>query len=206
MATSSEISIRSILSTLEDAPEVFDFAQLFGTDGPVELEIGSGKGLFLLRESQRRPNVQFIGVEWASKYAKLAAERLVNAAVTNVRIYNADVRLLCNRFPDHSFTAIHIYFPDPWWKQRHKKRRIVNPQFLEQLVRVLKPQGELKLATDVEEYFGVMQRVVGAHPQLELAPPMEVSDPQHDLDYLTHFERKYRKEGRPIYRVQYVRI
>src|SRR5205823_2936197 len=97
------------------------------------------------------------------------------------------------------------YFPDPWWKKRHKKRRVFDETFVAAVARALPPGGEFHMATDVAEYFGVMGQVMAAHPEFLPMPPPAPRSPAHDLDYLTNFERKYRIEGRPIYRASYRR-
>ena len=108
-----------------------------------------------------------------------------------------------NHVADGSLQAVHVYFPDPWWKKRHRKRRLFTEEFVEQCARVLRPGGRLHVATDVEEYFGIMKGLLTEQPRLRELPPPEPKDPAHDFDYLTNFERKYRKQGKPIYRAAY---
>lgn len=195
------------------APLILDLAQLaeplkwgvlFGDDRPVELEIGSGKGLFLANAATRAPDHNFVGVEIARKYATRAAERVAKRQLTNVRVYSNDARLFMTRaVADASLRAVHVYFPDPWWKARHKKRRVFCEPLVADIERTLEPNGALSIATDVEEYYGVIRALVADHPRFEELPTPELKAPEHDLDYLTNFERKYRIEGRPIYRVLY---
>ncbi len=186
--------------------EPFCWTTLFGSDHPVELEIGSGKGLFLVSAATRNPAHNYLGIELSRKYARLAAERVVKRGVSNVRIWPGDARpVLSLRVPDASVRAVHVYFPDPWWKKRHKKRRVFTADLLTSIVRVLEPGGELHIATDVEEYFEVIKTLVAAEPRLvEMALPPS-KEPEHDLDYLTNFERKFRIEGRTIHRALYQR-
>lgn len=180
--------------------------QLFGAERPIQLEIGSGKGLFLFRESLRAPAVSWLGVEWSREFASLAAERLARGKRTNARVINADARALLPRFADQQFAGIHVYFPDPWWKRKHRKRRLVNADFLDQAARLLPTGACLYLATDVEEYFYEMLKNLAAKSALfsRVEDPIS-SEPTNDFDYLTHFERKYRKAGRPIWRAQFRR-
>jgi tRNA (guanine-N7-)-methyltransferase len=180
---------------------------LFGNDHPVEVEIGFGKGLFLTTEAARRPDVNFFGVEIVRKYQLYAATRLATRGLTNVRVACGDGRaILRDRVAPGSVSAVHVYFPDPWWKARHRKRRVFTPEFCLTVGRVLPPGGRLLIATDVELYFHVMTRIVrDTGPGYAELPPPPPTEAKHDLDYLTNFERKFRKEGRPIYRAAYQR-
>ncbi|MBX6316016.1 MAG: tRNA (guanosine(46)-N7)-methyltransferase TrmB, partial [Isosphaeraceae bacterium] len=180
------------------------WAEVFGDDHPIELEIGPGKGLFLANAATKKPDHNFIGVELSKKYARKAAERVAKRGLRNVRVVAGDARRFLNQFvPPASLHAVHIYFPDPWWKKRHKKRRVFCEPFVVDVARALQPGGDFWMATDVEEYFGVMQDLMAAHPEFLPQPPPQPNTPEHDLDYLTNFERKYRIEGRPIYRAHY---
>jgi tRNA (guanine-N7-)-methyltransferase len=180
------------------------WASVFGNEHPVELEIGSGKGLFLANAATADPGHNFVGVELSRKYAGQAAGRVAKRLLANVRVVAGDARLFLARYvPTASLRTVHVYFPDPWWKARHKKRRVFCEPLVADVERALEPGGELRVATDVEEYFGVIRGVVAGHPRFREEPVPEPKVPEHDLDYLTNFERKYRIEGRPIYRVHY---
>jgi len=180
------------------------WSEIFGDDHPVVLEIGSGKGLFLANSASRRPDHNFFGVEIARKYARFAAERIVKAGLTNVRVWPGDAgALMARRVPPASLREVHVYFPDPWWKKRHKKRRVFNETLVASIVKALEPSGELHVATDVEEYFGVIRGLIAAEPRFAEIEPPPLNAPEDDHDYLTNFERKYRIEGRPVYRSSY---
>jgi tRNA (guanine-N7-)-methyltransferase len=183
-----------------------DWRALFGNDRPVEIEVGFGKGLFLLTESAAHPDVNYLGLEIERKYQLFTATRLAKRGRTNVRVACADARLfLRDRVPSGSVRAVHVYFPDPWWKKRHHKRRVFTPEFVAEVARVLAPGGRLLAATDVPEYAAVVAELVPAHTPLRpLLPPPE-HKPEHDLDYLTNFERKFRKQGKAIHRLAYER-
>jgi tRNA (guanine-N7-)-methyltransferase len=184
-----------------------EWRAVFGNDYPVELEVGFGKGLFLLTAAQARPTINFLGVEIVRKYQLFTATRLAKRGLGNVRVACADVRLfLPSRVPSASLQAVHIYFPDPWWKQRHHKRRVFTAAFVAECARVLRPGGQLHAVTDVPEYAEVMAELLTGQPVLQQLPPSAEHDPSHDLDYLTNFERKFRKQGKPIHRFRSQRL
>jgi tRNA (guanine-N7-)-methyltransferase len=187
-----------------DWKDPVDLPALFGNDRPVELEIGCGRGLFLSNETLARPDVNLVGLEVAKKVAQLAAFRCLKGGSTNVRVLVIDARRFLQLIPERSLAAVHIYFPDPWWKRRHRKRRIVAPDVLSQIQRVLIPEGRVELATDVEEYFHAMHQSFAGFPALKRGLDPEPRAGEHQLDYLTHFERKFRTAGKWIGRACYI--
>ncbi len=190
--------------SLEALERPVSWSAIFGNDHPVELEIGSGKGLFLANAASARPGHNFFGIELARKYARRAADRVAKLGLTNVRVLPGDARSFMSAcVPPASLAALHVYFPDPWWKARHKKRRVFAEPLVLDAERALKPGADLRVVTDVEEYYGVIRELMAAHPRFDLQPESLPGEPEHELDYLTNFERKYRIEGRPIYRANY---
>ena len=177
---------------------------LFGRSAPLEIEIGSGKGLFLRTAGAARPEVDFLGVEIAFKYARFAAARAVEAGAANVVVVHGDgVRLFAELVPDAAIQAVHIYFPDPWWKKRHKKRRVVRETLLRDIERTLRPDGRLHLWTDVEEYFHTSLALIAECTRLEGPLAVAETPAEHPLDYRTHFERRTRLEGAPVFRAEF---
>jgi tRNA (guanine-N7-)-methyltransferase len=192
------------LLEVPDPPVPLRWPAVFGNGQPVEIEVGFGKGLFLVTASQARPEINFLGVEIARKYQLFTANRLAKRGLRNVRLVKADARLfLRNCVAIASCQAVHVYFPDPWWKKRHQKRRVFTPEFAVQCERILRPAGRLHVVTDVQEYFHVMTELVAQQTGLKPLPPPEPHQPSHDLDYLTNFERKFRQQGRNIFRQSY---
>jgi tRNA (guanine-N7-)-methyltransferase len=200
-----KIDISPCFLDLTGAPEPLSWPEVFGNDHPVELEVGSGKGLFLQNAASACPGHNFVGVELSKKYARRAAERMVKRKLENVRVWPVDARVFLNRFVGSlSLHAVHVYFPDPWWKARHKKRRVFAEPLLADVERSLVPGGYLRLATDVEEYFQVILELVATRPRFVRQAWDQPESAAHELDYLTNFERKYRLEGRPIHRAAFV--
>ncbi len=187
----------------EDLDGKIDFLRIFGRSGPVQIEVGSGKGTFLLNQAGMQPDVDFLGIEWARKYWRYAVDRIGRWGLTNVRIIRTDaVDFIAEFVPDETIECFHIYFPDPWPKKRHHKRRFVSHANLEQLLRCLKAGGVIKIATDYAEYFEQIQQVLDGRAdkleKIDFLPPNGASQGEW---VGTNFERKYLKEQRPIYTI-----
>lgn len=194
------------LLEVPETPTLLDWQTIFHNDHPVEIEVGCGKGLFLVNSGQAHPDVNFLGIEIIRKYQLFTADRLGKRRLANVRLSNADARLFLRDFvAADSVHAIHVFFPDPWWKNRHRKRRVFTPEFVIHCERVLRAGGRLNVVTDVRDYFTVITGLVQQHTQLQAMPVPELPEPAHDLDYLTNFDRKFRKDGRQIFRGNFER-
>jgi tRNA (guanine-N7-)-methyltransferase len=168
---------------------------------PVELEVGSGKGLFLESAATARPAHQFVGVELAAKFAHRAADRLAKANLANARMLRGDAEAFLREVvPDAAVVAVHVYFPDPWWRRKHKKRRVLNDDSLAAIERILLPGGKFHFWTDVLDYYELICTHVMQHSRLAGPRYVPQRPAQHDLDYTTHFERRARRNGQPIYR------
>ncbi len=138
-----------------------DLKTLFGRPGPVHLELGSGKGTFLLNQARINPHFSYFGIEWANEYYRYSVDRMRRWQVENVRILRADGRIFIEQYlPDESIDTFHVYFPDPWPKNRHHKRRFFQPAVIAQVARCLVIGGEIRTATDHAEYFEVIKSVL----------------------------------------------
>lgn len=200
----ASLDLSANLRALEELPRPLDAAGLFGRRAPLEVEVGSGKGLFLRSAAATRPGADFLGVEVARKYARFAAAGLVKRGLKNALVVHGDaVRFFHEWASDGSLAAVHVYFPDPWWKKRHKKRRLLRESFVADVERALVPGGSPHFWTDVEEYFQTTLALIAASTRLE--GPLEVAErpAEHDLDYRTHFERRNRQHGVPIHRAEF---
>jgi len=178
-----------------------DFVRVFGRVGPVHIEGGAGKGTFLLNQARAQPGNNFLGIEWARKYYRYAVDRIGRWGLTNVRIIRTDATaFLVDFIPDNSVDCFHIYFPDPWPKKRHHKRRFICPANLEHLVRCLKTGGQLKIATDHADYFEQIKTVLTArNEKLQEIDFLPTAGAEASEWVGTNFERKYLKDQRPIY-------
>lgn len=191
----------SVALKTEELDGEIDFAELFGRHGPVHIEIGTGKATFLLNQAKAQPHVDFVGIEWARKYYRFAVDRMGRWGLTNVRIIRADAAVFIrDHIADESVDCFHIYFPDPWPKKRHHKRRLLCPANLEVMIRRLKSAGRIRIVTDHGDYFEQIQAVIRARSdtlrEIEFLP---TAGAQQNEWVGTNFERKYQKESRPIY-------
>ena len=192
------------LRTVEELPAPWNDEALFGRAAPLEVELGSGKGLFLATAAERKPEHNFLGLEMAHKYAHFAAARLGRQQLQHARMVDGDgLRVFREFLPSDKLTAVHVYFPDPWWKARHKKRRVMSEAFLHDAERTLLPGGTLHFWTDVEEYYHSGVESVLAHTKLAGPFAVQETAASHDLDYRTHFERRTRLSGQPVYRAEF---
>ncbi len=199
-----EIDFASHLHTVDTLPAPWNLVELFGREAPLEIEVGSGKGLFLQNAAIAQPEHDFLGVEVSAKYARFTAARLSKREIPNAMSVHGDgLKLFRERVPDNSLVAVHVYFPDPWWKRRHRSRRVLNRAFLADVVRTLAPHGRLHFWTDVQEYFDVTLKLIAEHTPL--VGPLDVPEQpaEHSLDYRTHFERRTRMNEEPVYRAQF---
>ena len=144
-----------------------ELGELFSRAAPVHLEVGSGKGTFLLHEARAHPDVNYLGIEWANKFYRYSVDRMRRWQVGNVRVLRTDAREFIGRYlADGSVGCFHVYFPDPWPKKRHHKRRLLQPDFANAVVRCLEPGGQLHVATDWEDYAMHILKLLQNEPQL----------------------------------------
>ena len=164
------------------------------------VEVGSGKGLFLCRYAKMYPEHEIIGLELAKKYAEMSHAKLTKMGHQHACCLAVDAcRWMAEQNPD-SFDEVHVYFPDPWWKKRHKKRRVLNEGMVKNIERTLKPGGELHFWTDVLEYFESTLELLAEHTKLVGPEFVPETPPENDMDYRTHFERRTRLNQLPVYR------
>ena len=201
MTREPPVDLRPYFLTLGDLDGPIDWTAFFGNEHAVEIDVGSGRGLFLVTAGAAHPEINYLGIELDYKEGRRAARRLKKRETPNVRVLGGDVRVAFERFVrPGSVSAVHVYFPDPWWKRKHKRRRVFNDEFVGQLALVLKPGGLVHSWTDVEEYFQVIEALMDHHQAFVKLPHPDERTAEHDLDYQTSFERKKRQLGSSIWR------
>jgi tRNA (guanine-N7-)-methyltransferase len=205
MQTDHEMIVEPIGLDVDKLPKPLNWAEVFGNDYPVEMEIGIGKGTFLTEQAKARPEVNFFGIEWARWFWRYASDRLRRHELLNTRTVRAEAVFFLTEFvPEASISVLHIYFPDPWPKKRHHKRRLIQPQFMPLVKRILVPGGRLQIVTDHQEYFEQIEAVVRGSGLTVVDYNRPGSAGEGEF-VGTNFERKYRREGRPFYAVAAVK-
>jgi tRNA (guanine-N7-)-methyltransferase len=181
----------------EKMTEPFEWDQIFNTSGAVEIEIGIGKGLFILTAASSRPEVQHLGIEWANKYLRIAESRALKRGLENIKFVRMDAKDMMTVVPANSVSAYYVFYPDPWPKKRQLKRRFLCPAMATQLVRSMTDNAVLHVATDHVPYWSEIEPLFDDHPDFERLAvfggdqfPVPADEP------LTNFEIKYRVEGR----------
>ena len=182
-----------IQSQVESGPELLHPKEVFGRHAALHVDLGCGDGLFLSQIAQLHPENNFLGIDRLT--GRVAKARRKSAHLENVRVLNTEsayaIRYL---LPEESVETFYLFFPDPWPKRRHHRRRIVTNVFLDSIYRALKPDGVLRIATDQSDYFEQIARIGRSDSRFAVIDVNEVDLPT------TKFERRFVEAGTPIYR------
>jgi tRNA (guanine-N7-)-methyltransferase len=182
-----------------------DFRAIFQREAPRVLEIGFGSGYSLLEMAKATPEHDFIGIETHLPGIGTLLQGIEANQLKNIRVYYEDaVDVLGQCIPDHSLDIVQIFFPDPWPKRKHHKRRLIQIPFVTLVLQKLKAGGTLHLATDWQHYAEQMMEVLSSFPALtNLAGPNEYSDRSAQRPIVTKFERRGKECGREIWELQF---
>lgn len=191
----------------EQLPVPLDWSAVFGNDHPIALEIGCGIGDFIVKTALDAPERNFIAIDFYNKGCYKTCRRIDSHGLTNVRVLRVEARqFIQERLPKGLLAAVYINCPDPWPKKKHRKRRLVNRQFLEFIRDYLVPGGDFYFATDFDDY-GI--DVAGLLPGMAgygncLTPDLY----RHELEgyHLSKYMRKFMAEGKMIYFVHYRKV
>lgn len=206
MQTHRELVVEPIGLDAEKLPKPLSWSEVYGNDHPVELEIGMGKGTFLTEQAKARADVNFFGIEWARWFWRYASDRLRRHGCLNARTVRAEANFFLTEYvPSESLSVLHIYFPDPWPKARHHKRRLIQPAFMPLVQRVLVAGGRLQVVTDHQGYWEENIEPTVRGSGLKVVDYNRPGSAGEGEFVGTNFERKYRREGRPFYAVAAVK-
>jgi len=173
--------------------------ELVPGDGPWEVELGFGKGRYLLERAAADPGRRFLGVEMVAKYERMMVGRARRRGLANVISLRGEALYLLSAVLPRAFAAaVHVYFPDPWPKARHHKRRLFDPETVDLVLGLLAPGGRFYFATDFLDYGELVREILAGHPAVAFheVPGGWPEGPR------TNYEAKYAREGRPILRLE----
>ena len=173
-----------------------DWKRDFGRDAPLELEIGPGRGAFALDHAARHPEMDLVAIETRRSDCELIRARAARRGLVNLLVLQGDAKLLLPRlFRPGSLSAVHVQFPDPWWKKRHHKRRMVDVDFAGQMRKLLAPGGLVDFRTDVPAYAreAAQTWIEAGFEQL----------PDEAPEVLSTRERRYALTGQPVFRARF---
>lgn len=171
--------------------------EVFGNDRPVEIDLGSGSGKFLVESGVRYPERNFLGIERLLGRVRKTRRKACTLKLGNVRVLRVEIDYAVRYLlPPNSITRFHLSFPDPWPKRRHHTRRLVDGEFLEAISSALEPNGELWIKTDHIEYFRWIEKIVALTPTIFAEAPWEHEYPNTD------FDETFAAENAPIYRLR----
>ncbi len=189
-------------SLVHDPESILERVQphlLFPQLQPIELELGSGDGSFLVKFANLNPQHNFIGVERLLGRLRKLEKKALKIGLTNLRLIRLEAAYLLEfMLPAQSISAIHVYFPDPWPKRKHRKNRLINERFSVLAGQVLIPGGVIWLRTDDPDYFQQMSDVFDANPTFE-----KMETPQELSEIITDFERGFLARGIQTNRAAY---
>lgn len=188
-----------------DPAGVLDWAAIFGRQAPVWLEIGFGNGEALRHMAALHPELDFVGIEVHRPGVGRLLNGLAEDGLTNVRVIRADAaEVLRDHVAAASLARMLVFFPDPWPKKRHHKRRLIQPGFVAELARVLAPEGRLHLATDWADYAEHMQAVLDAAPTFDNTVAGWAERPSYRPQ--TRFELRGQNKGHEVHDLIYRRV
>lgn len=184
---------RGAMVTGDETCFALDLARCFERRAPIEIELGAGRGSFILSRAAACPDRNFLAIEISRSVAMLLAVKVARSGLDNLKVLRADARTIVNlMLPAHSVSAFHIYFPDPWPKDRHAKHRLFSPFFVASLARTLSADGTLHVATDVHEYAARIVELIEAAGFLRRDDTVEGA-------LGSNFGRKYAAAGRVLH-------
>ena len=199
MRRQATISLPAATRPVAELPAPLPVDELVPGAGPWEVEIGFGKGRYLLSRATAEPGRRFLGIEMAGKYERLFVRRARQRGLTNWLSLHGEALYLAAAVLPGAFAAhLHVYFPDPWPKSRHHKRRLFDVESVDLVLGLLRPGGGFSFATDFLAYGELVRDLLAAHPAVavEEMPRGWPAGPR------TNYEAKYVREGRPILRLE----
>jgi tRNA (guanine-N7-)-methyltransferase len=181
-----------------DSPPAF--ADIFGNDNPLEIEIGCGKAKLLIARAQSHPDRNFIGIDYTWRFMRYGCHRSQKRGLSNIRFIKEEAKhIITDWVQPKSVSIFHVYFPDPWPKKRQQKRRLINRQFVEVLHGKLTDDGRIEIVTDDFDYSIVIKEAFAETASLWRNVRHNTDEPLFETEERTNYEVKWRAAGRTIY-------
>jgi tRNA (guanine-N7-)-methyltransferase len=178
-----------------------DWRAVFEREAPLEIDLGCGKGNFLAWAARTRPGHNFLGIDRQLVRLRKVDKKLQRDGLTNVRLFRLEMSYLITKLiPRSTVTAYYVFFPDPWPKRRHEKKRLFNADFVTELHRTLFPNGAVNVATDNAPYIEQIVRIMNASALFQSEPPLAFPE-----EARTEFEQLFLAKGNPIHRARWRR-
>lgn len=175
--------------------------EVFGNQNPIHLEIGMGKGLFLLKMAMKYPHINFVGIEKFDSVMVIAVEKIANHNLPNLKLIKADAQYLDTFFKNGEVDVIYLNFSDPWPKNRHEKRRLTSSNFLNRFKNIIKPSGFIELKTDNPNFFEYSIISMALNHWIIIDISLDLHK-RHDEIITTEYEERFIALGQPIYYVK----
>ena len=188
---------------LEENPQKGNWADIFGNSNPIHIEVGMGKGRFIMSLARLNPDINYIGIEKYSSVLVRALEKLDEDPVDNIRFIRMDAEKINEMFAQDEISRIYLNFSDPWPKDRHAKRRLTSETFLKRYDNILKKEGHIEFKTDNQDLFDFsLEQVAPAGWNLAAF----TRDLHHDKvlnqgNVMTEYEEKFSSQGNPIFKM-----
>lgn len=181
-----------------------NWQSVFGNEHGIHVEIGTGKGQFLVGMAKQFPDVNFIGIELEKNIIVTAAQKVLEAGIDNVLLLNENAMNINDIFATNEIATVYLNFSDPWPKNRHEKRRLTYHTFLEQYQAILKPKSELILKTDNQGLFEFSLVSFSNFGMILKEVNLDLHIHQDPQNVMTEYEERFSAKGQPIYRCRAV--
>ena len=199
---SREVIAAHPLCILEENPQAGNWAGIFGSDRPIHIEVGMGKGQFITTLAIQNPEINYIGIEKYSSVLVRGLEKLeaLEPCPSNIRFIRMDAENICSMFAEGEVSRIYLNFSDPWPKDRHAKRRLTSLQFLKRYNKILAPGGQIEFKTDNRDLFQFsLEQVEPAGWKLISSTwDLHHDETMNSGHVMTEYEQKFSAQGNPI--------
>ncbi|WP_283153853.1 tRNA (guanosine(46)-N7)-methyltransferase TrmB [Guptibacillus hwajinpoensis] len=179
-----------------------NWKDVFDNSNPIHLEVGTGKGQFIIGMARQNPDVNYVGLELSSSVMVSALEKLIEEDVPNVRLLNENAQDLSTIFEENEVSRVYLNFSDPWPKNRHEKRRLTNKTFLDLYRNVMKPNGEVHFKTDNQGLFEYSLHSFSLYGMILNQVSLNLHQSNMEDNVMTEYEEKFSSKGSRIYRCE----